>query len=253
MGYWRALWILTRRDLRVRYSTSSLGYLWSVLEPLAMAAIYWFVFTQIFARSGVGESPYIVFLLVALLPWTWFNGTINDASRAFWKESRLVRSVRLPRTVWVNQLVLAKGIEFLLSLPVLALFVILTGTAPRPELLPLFLLGIALQTVATIGIGLIVAPLVVFFPDLERATKLVLRFMFFATPVIYGTTNLPAGFELWSGLNPLAGAIALYRAPFFPAQLDWLVVALSSAVALALLGLGLIVFRRCERALLKAV
>ena len=65
--YRRSLWLLTVRDLRVRYSTSVLGYFWSILDPLVMAAIYWFVFTQVFDRT-VGEQPYIVFLLTALLP-----------------------------------------------------------------------------------------------------------------------------------------------------------------------------------------
>ena len=60
--YRHALWILTVRDLRVRYSTSALGYVWSILDPLVMSGIYWFVFTQVFRRD-VGEEPYIVFLL----------------------------------------------------------------------------------------------------------------------------------------------------------------------------------------------
>jgi ABC-2 type transport system permease protein len=60
--YRHSLWLLTKRDLRVRYSTSVLGYLWSILDPLVMSAIYWFVFTVIFKRD-VGENPYIVFLL----------------------------------------------------------------------------------------------------------------------------------------------------------------------------------------------
>ncbi len=72
--YLHSLWLLSARDLRVRYATSFLGYLWSVLDPLVMSAIYWFVFTQVFNRGGrIGEEPYIVFLIVALLPWVWFN------------------------------------------------------------------------------------------------------------------------------------------------------------------------------------
>ncbi len=71
--YFHSLWLLSARDLRVRYATSVLGYLWSVLDPLVMSAIYWFVFTQVFHRGAVGEQPYIVFLIVALLPWVWFT------------------------------------------------------------------------------------------------------------------------------------------------------------------------------------
>ena len=80
--YRHSLWLLTRRDLRVRYSTSALGYLWSILDPLVMSAIYWFVFTQIFQRT-VGHEPYIVFLITALLPWVWFNTSVSDFTRRF--------------------------------------------------------------------------------------------------------------------------------------------------------------------------
>ena len=178
--YRHALWLLTTRDLKVRYSTSALGYLWSVLDPLVMAGIYWFVFTQVFDRT-VGQAPYIVFLLSALLPWMWFNGAVSDSTRAFLKDAKLVRSTKIPRTIWVNRIVLSKGIEFTLAIPVLALFAIVFGATVSWEL-AFFPLAILLQAVLTTGVSLIVAPLVVFFRDLERAVKLVLRFLFYASP-----------------------------------------------------------------------
>jgi len=249
--YRHSLWLLTTRDLKVRYSTSALGYLWSVLDPLLMAAIYWFVFTVIFHRL-VGTQPYIVFLLAALLPWMWFNGAVSDTTRAFLREARLIRSTRIPRTIWVNRLVLSKGIEFLLSLPVLALFAIVFG-APAGPGLALFPLGIVLQAVLTVGIGLIVAPLVVFFRDLERAVKLVLRFLFYASPVVYGTMNLPEGLRFWAAFNPLSGIFGLYRAGFFPNELDWFHVGVSAVISVLFLVVGLWVFRRCVRSVLKEI
>ncbi len=249
--YRHALWLLTRRDLRVRYSTSALGYVWSILDPLVMSAIYWFVFTQVFQRD-VGNVPYIVFLLSALLPWMWFNGTVSDSTRAFLREAKLIRSTKIPRTIWVNRLVLSKGIEFLASIPVLAVFAIVAGATVNINLL-LFPLAIVLQAVLTIGVGLIVAPLVVFFRDLERATKLVLRFLFYASPIIYGTSDLPAELHFWAAFNPLTGIFGLYRAGFFPEQLDWFAVGVSAVMSLAILGLGLLVFRRLERSVLKEI
>ena len=115
--YARSLWLLTTRDLKVRYSTSFLGYVWSVLDPLVMAGIYFFVFTLVFQRS-VGDDPYIVFLLSGLLPWMWFTGAISDSTVAFAREAKLIRSTTIPRTIWVARLVLSKGIEFAFSLPV---------------------------------------------------------------------------------------------------------------------------------------
>jgi ABC-2 type transport system permease protein len=249
--YRHSLWLLTERDLRVRYSTSVLGYFWSLLDPLVMAGIYWFVFTQVFHR-GVGNEPYIVFLLSALLPWMWFNGAVSDCTRAFLREAKLIRSTRIPRTVWVNRLVLSKGIEFLASIPVLVLFAVVYG-APLSTGVIFFPLAILIQTVLTAGIGLIVAPLVVFFRDLERAVKLVLRFLFYASPIIYGTSDLPAELHFWAAFNPLSGIFSLYRAAFFPGHLDWFVIGVSAAMSLGFLALGLLVFARSERSVLKEI
>lgn len=239
------------RDLRVRYSTSALGYVWSILDPLVMASIYWFVFTQVFDRT-VGEQPYIVFLLSALLPWMWFNGAVSDSTRAFLREAKLVRSTKIPRTIWVNRIVLSKGIEFIASIPVIAIFAVATGAQLHWQVV-FFPLAVLLQAILVMGVGLIVAPLVVFFRDLERATKLTLRFLFYASPIIYGVTDLPEGIHFWAGFNPLAGIFSLYRSAFFPGQLDWAVVGIGAAVSVALLAVGLVVFSRSERAVLKEI
>jgi ABC-2 type transport system permease protein len=249
--YRHALWLLTRRDLRVRYSTSALGYFWSILDPLVMAGIYWFVFTQVFDRT-VGEPPYIVFLLSALLPWMWLNGSLSDCTRAFLREAKLIRSTKIPRTIWVNRLVLSKGIEFVASIPVLAAFAIFSGASLHWQVV-LFPLAILVQAILLVGVGLIVAPLVVFFRDLERAVKLALRFLFYASPIIYGLSDLPDGLHFWASFNPLAGIFSLYRAGFFPDQLDWYAVAVGVLVSVALLAIGLVVFRRTERAVLKEI
>lgn len=239
------------RDLRVRYSTSVLGYFWSILDPLVMAAIYWFVFTQVFDRP-VGEQPYIVFLLSALLPWMWFNGAVSDTTRAYLREAKLIRSTKIPRTIWVARLVLSKGIEFVASIPVLVVFAIVTGATFHWEAI-YFLLAIALQALLTMGVGLIVAPLVVFFRDLERATKLALRFLFYASPIIYGLSDLPTGLGFWASFNPLAGIFGLYRSAFFPAQLDWFAVGMAAAITAVIFVVGILVFTRTERSVLKEI
>lgn len=248
--YRHALWLLTARDLRIRYSTSALGYFWSILDPLVMSGIYWFVFTQVFHRGKVGEEPYIVFLLAALLPWMWFTGAVSDSTRAFVSETKLIRSTTIPRSIWVARVNASKGIEFLLSLPVLAIFAIATGAHLHWQVV-LYPLAILLQAGLVYGIGLIVAPLVVFFRDLERAVKLVLRFFFYASPIIYSTEALPKQLHAIAAFNPLSGIFGIYRSAFFPSQLDWFEVAVSVVVTVVVLGIGLVVFRRSEHRVLK--
>ena len=252
--YLHSLWLLSARDLKVRYSTSALGYLWSILDPLVMSAIYWFVFTQIFQRE-VGYEPYIVFLITALLPWVWFNSAVSDFTRAFNKDARLVRSTAIPRSIWVNRIVLSKGVEFLCSLPVLALFVVISQFTVAPAELNWGLLWIPvamlLQAVLLVGLGLLVAPLCVLWTDLERTTKLILRALFYASPVIYGVEDLPPGiFETLAAFNPLAGIFALYRVGFFPEEWDPWVIGMGALMSFLYHALGIIVFRRHERPVL---
>lgn len=249
--YRQVLWLLTKRDLKVRYSTNVLGYLWSILDPLLMSGIYFFVFTQVFHRN-VGEKPYIVFLLSGLLAWQWFNGTVSDATKAFTSDAKLVRSTKIPRTIWMGRIVMSKGIEFLLSLPVLVIFALVTG-APVHWQVVYFPLAIVLQAVLVTGLGLIIAPLVVFFRDLERAVKLILRFLFYASPIIYSTKSLPESFHLVAAFNPLSGIFGLYRSAFFPDQLSLWEVVIGALLSFVILGVGVLVFRACERAVLKEI
>jgi len=254
--YRRSLWLLTTRDLKVRYSTSFLGYFWSILDPLVMAGIYWFVFTVVFGR-GVGHEPYIVFLLAGLLPWMWFTGAISDCTRAFTREAKLIRSTTIPRTIWVTRLVLSKGIEFVASIPVIAIFAVATLWSATPAQLhweALWVIpAILLQAVLTVGIGLLVAPLVVFFRDLERAVKLVLRFLFYASPIIYGLGDLPEQLRPWAAINPLSGIFGMYRAAFFPQELDLFAILMAVGISFAFLGIGIAVFRRTIRTVLKEI
>lgn len=247
----RAVRLLVVRDLKVRYASSALGYLWSVLEPLMLAGIYWFIFTQIFSRT-VGAEPYIVFLLAGLLPWTWFNGAVVDSARALHAEARLVRSTNVPREVWVTRVVLSKGVEFVLSLPVLLFFAVLCS-APVGWGLLLLVPAVVLQAMLLLGLGLLLAPMVVLVRDVERIVRIALRLGFYASPVIFAVSDVPDPWSTLFALNPLAGIFELNRAGFFPEQVNWTHVAVSAAFSAGVLLLGWAVFARLERTVLKEI
>jgi ABC-2 type transport system permease protein len=247
----RALKLLVTRDLKVRYASSALGYLWSVLEPLLLAGIYWFIFTQIFTRT-VGAEPYIVFLLAGLLPWTWFNGGVTDAARALHTEAKLVRSTNVPREVWVARVVLSKGVEFLLSLPVLFLFAAMYS-APIDWHLVLLAPAVLLMGMLVLGVGFLLAPLVVLVRDLERIVRIALRLGFYGSPVIFAVSDVPEPWDAVFAFNPLAGIFELCRAGFFPGSVDWGQVGLSAVLSVAILVVGWGVFARLERTVLKEI
>ena len=118
----------------------------------------------------------------------------------------------------------------------------------------LWIPAIILQAALTFGLGLIIAPLVVFFRDLERAVKLILRLLFYASPIIYGLKDLEKlHLTFWGAFNPLSGIISLYRSAFFPRDLNWFDVAVSTGLTAVILVVGVLVFRRTIRTVLKEI
>lgn len=254
-AYRSTLWLLVKRDLKVRYADSLLGYLWSVLDPLVMSLIYWFVFTKIFQRS-VGQDPYIIFLLTALLPWLWFNTGIMEGTKALSSQARLVRSTSLPREIWVLRSVIAKGIEFALALPVLAAFMVFYHAQMHfNSHIWLFFVAIVLQFILLTGTGLLLAPMMVLLKDIDPLVRLALRFLFYASPVIYGVFDvaerLPAVLHNIYMLNPISGILSAYRAGFFEAELNWAAIGSAAAISAFTLVLGWWVFAGAEKTVLK--
>jgi ABC-2 type transport system permease protein len=251
----QALLLLVRRDLKVRYEGSFLGWLWSVLDPLMMTAVYWFVFTQIFVRS-VGYEPYILFLISAMLPWHWAQGVFNDSPRALTSEAKLIRSINLPRQVWVLRSVTTKAAEFLLSLPVLLLFAAIYQVLPSRYLL-LVPFVFLVQALLLLGIGMILASTSVLVPDVQRLVRVITQLLFYGSPIIYGLSDVPERFQVVAALNPFAGILEMWRAVWFPEEFQeqnlWPFVGLSVVVSVVILVVGIVTFSRLESAVLKEI
>lgn len=234
-----------------------LGYVWTVLDPLLMATVYFVVFTFVFdAGKRVADTPYFLYLLSGLLGWQWFTGSVNDTTKSLIQEAKLVRSTNLPREVWVIRCVIAKGVEYLLSLPILIGFVIYyvaRGQAHLDLELVLFPLGLVIQFVLLVGLGLLLAPSTVLATDMQRVVRIVLRFMFYLSPVLYGAHAVPEQLRAVLVFNPLNGILSLYRGGLFERSVNWVDVGVSVGTALVLLVAGLTVFARLERAVLKEI
>lgn len=255
-GHRRILWLLIIRDLKVKYSDSVLGYVWSILEPLMMAGVYWFVFTKLMERQ-LGEDPYIVFLLCAMLPWQWTNAVLRSSMKALSKDSKLVRSTNLPREIWVLRTVGSKFAEFMFALPVLAFFALI-NKAGLTWYAFFFPVAVILQACLLVGAGLLLAPLATLYSDVERLMRIILRLLFYFSPIIYGLNDVRGRLggtvaDLYV-LNPLAGIFDLYRTAFFADEwAGWSAVGVSAGVSFGLLALGLTTFRRLEGTVLKEI
>ena len=252
MGKFGALRILIYRDLQIRYAGTWLGYLWTLLDPLAMAFIYWLVFTQIIGAKNIGEQPYILFLLTGILSWTWFNGSVTDSARSLVVESKMVRSIAIPRYLWVIKSIGAKGTEFLLAFPILIIITLITQQNVNLQIFWI-ILAIVLQFLLLSGIGLILAPLTVLARDTSNLLRILLRMMFYLTPIIYGISDIPEKYQILSYFNPMTGIISMYRAGFWAEPNLITAVIFSTIISLSIFIIGVVFFKRIERTFLKEV
>jgi ABC-2 type transport system permease protein len=250
---------LVRRDLRIRYARSVLGYLWTLIDPLAMALVFYMVFAVFFQRHEAMGLPFIVFMLCGLLPWNWFNNTINETARAIYADRQLVRSTNIPRELWVIRVVIAKGIEHLLSLPILlgfvVIYVVLGKVHPNWEMVWI-LPALVVEFVLLIGLGLIMAPVTALVDDFVRIVRIALRVGFYFSPIVYELALVKNRFPAISTLlqlNPITGIAEMYRIGLTDVPPTWGAITMAFVLAVLWLFVGLWVFRRLERAVLKEI
>jgi ABC-type polysaccharide/polyol phosphate export permease len=241
---------LTAREVRARYRGSVLGLLWSFLNPLLLLLVYTFVFTFVFRQSqGSVPSPYAVFLLTGLLPWTWFSSALLEASASIATGGALLRKVVFPAEVLPLVAVLSNGAHFLVALPVIVGVLAATGHVPGPHAI-LVLPLLAVQLLFTAGLALALAALSVLFRDVRDLLAHVLLLWFFATPVLYETAAVPATLHPLLRLNPMAQIIRGWQDALFFGRMPS-AAGLAGATAAALLTAlaGYVLFDRLREVL----
>ncbi|MGN9764892.1 ABC transporter permease [Micromonospora sp. SD12] len=260
-----SLRILVRRDLAVKYQQSVLGYLWSLIEPLGLGAIYWFVFGVLYSRDtnrhlGDAADSYPLFLLTGIFAWMWTSSALSEATNALTGQARLITTMNLPRQVFPIGRVAGRFAEYAAGLPILVAVAVGYAASGRVEpgwsLLALPL-AVAVQGVLLVGLALLLSAVNVLMRDVERFMRLVVRVLFYATPIIYPLSlvrdaDLPGWLKAAYELNPLVGIFQLHHAVWYPDEFpDARLLATAVGVSLLVLVAGWWSFRRLEPALLK--
>ena len=235
---------LVRRDLKVKYQRSSLGFLWTVLNPLFTVAVLALVFGT-FVRLDV--EHYWAFLLSGYFAWNTVSQSISTASYVLAQHARLTRSVALPKEVLVLSAVLSKATEFAAELLIL-LIVLATahhgGVPAAFALVPLLLL---VQIALTLGVALITSTLSTLYTDVIHALPIALTSLFYLTPVFYPIALVPEAVRPFFALNPFASLLTLYHQALYEGSMpDLLTAGLGVASAAVILTIGAALFHRYE-------
>lgn len=222
---------LVDREVRARYKGSVLGFVWSLLNPLLMMAVYSLIFS-VYMRINIPN--YSLFLFCGLLPWGWFTSSITNATATITANANLIKKIYFPLEILPLVNVTTNLVNFLFSLPVLLAFMAVMHVGLTPNLLFLPLL-IAIQFLLTLGFSLILCTLNAFFRDVEQLLGPVLLAWFYVTPVIYPESQIPASFKFLFYANPMAPLITSYQRIFYEGQAP----AFEHLVYCTLVGLGL--------------
>lgn len=211
LRYKELLTNLVMENLKLRYRGAVLGYLWSLLNPILMMIVYSIIFSYI-VRIGVKNYP--LFLLCALLPWSFFSTSLIAASSSIVDNFNLINKVYFPREIFPISVVLANLFHLIISMIILLVFLSFTQIK---SILPIFMLPFAIiaHVVFTMGISLLLSCLTVFYRDIKHILEIVMMIWFYATPIIYPLSMVPEKLQIFFFLNPMVWIISIYRSILF--------------------------------------
>lgn len=227
--------------MKVKYKSSFLGYLWSIGHPLAFAFVFFVAFKVV---MRIQMEDYALFLIAGLFPWQWFANSINVSSTVFFGNTSLIKKINFPRSIIPLTTVLQDMVHFLLSIPVIVLFMFIYHKSPDPSWfygIPILLL---IQFLLTFGVSLMIASINLFFRDLERLTVIFTTLLFFFTPIIYSEAMIPDEYKHLIGFNPMAPLMISWRNLFLHGQLESTLLITSFAYSIFAMMAGYLIYKK---------
>lgn len=253
MQNFQLAWDLAQRDLKAKYRRSLIGLTWLVLTPLSLLGIYSLIFGRIFGITwqlpivhGGASVGFVLPFFVGLAIYLVMSDIVNSSTVLFVSKRTFV--VKSPFPIWV----LWVSNLFRASVHALVLLVLLLGLAffqQRVSVTGLawFFLGVGLCAVFLCALSLLLAALGPFIGDISDAMRLLLRVLFYATPITYPLTMVPPAYRDWMWLNPLTCMVELLREPIVFGQMPPVhVLGIFFVSSLLLFGVALWVFQRVK-------
>lgn len=244
--YRELLYFLIWRDVKVRYKQTVIGIGWAILQPLLTMVIFTMIFGN-FAKIPSDGLPYPVFAFTALLPWNLFAGALNRSTLSLVGSASLITKVYFPRLIVPVSAIISGIIDFAIAFVFLLGLMLWFHIVPTwgAIALPIFLL---LTLITALAVGLWLSALDVRYRDVGHAIPFLIQIWMFLSPVAYPLSLVPEKWRLLYSLNPMVGVIEGFRWALLGMESpDFKVIAVSTAVVVALLLSGLVYFKRMER------
>jgi lipopolysaccharide transport system permease protein len=209
VDYRDLFFFLVWRDIKVLYAQTVLGFLWAILNPVVQIIVFTIIFGKL-AKLPTDGIPYVLFSTVGVIPWTYMSESMGRSSQSLVSGQGMLGKVYFPRLIYPLTAVLAKLVDFTVSM-VLVVLVLIWYQVPMTWNLLVLPLFIPLMMAVPAAIGLWLSSLAIRFRDVKFAMPFILRMLIYTAPVLFAASAVPDDYRLLFALNPLVAVIEGFR------------------------------------------
>jgi len=238
---------LLRRDIKLRFQQTVIGFLWIILQPLIQMVIF-YVILGLLIRVPTGNIPYHLFFLSAFVVWQFFSQVVSYSTNSLVGNIGIIIKSYFPRLALPLASVASLLVDFGISILILLVFLLINGNFPitlRYLLLPVL---VVITTIFSSGVGLLFGALTVVFRDMRNLTSFILMIWMYLTPIMYPRSIVPEEYQIFLYINPLTSLVESFQWIFLHEgtlpRIDYLVISL--VVAILIWFSGAVAFRAME-------
>lgn len=232
---------LVKKGIKLKYRRSYLGILWTLIEPLLTMIVLTVIFGNLLNRGG---ATYPVYILSGRLLYSFFSSGTNTAMKSIRNNSGMIKKVYVPKYMYPLSSTLYNYVIFLISLVVLAVVSVILGVFPTWRILLAFI-PLLILLLLTVGVGLILSSLAVFFRDLEYLWSVALMLIMYSSAIFYYAEDVignSAAKAMIFHANPLYCCIAVFRSIIFGEAINWTICGYAAGFSVVCMILGIFLF-----------
>ena len=242
---------LVRRDIKVLYAQTVLGFAWAILNPLIQILVFTVIFGRV-AQLDTGGTPYFLFSTVAIIPWTYMSEAMTASSQSLVGGSAMLGKIYFPRIIFPLTPVAAKLVDFSISIILLVAVMIYYQVELTTNLLflPVF---VAMMVMVPASIGFWLSSLAIRFRDVKFAMPFAIKMLIYSAPILYSADTIPEEYRFWYSLNPIVGVVEGFRACLLGGAIPWEYIVPGMITVVLMLITGAMYFRRMERVVVDVI
>lgn len=242
---------LVWRDFKIIYAQTILGFSWAILQPLIQIILFTIIFGNV-AKISTDGIPYTLFASVALIPWVYMSVAMSQSSESLLVGSKMLGKIYFPRLLFPVTPVLARLVDFGISILIIFCIMIYYRVPPTWNLL-LFPLFFIMMISIPMGIGLWLSSLNIRFRDVRYILPFFMQALMYTAPIVYTASSIPDHYRMIYSLNPIVGVIEGFRACFLGTPMPWVYIWPGMIAAPILLLSGAWYFKRMERVVVDVI